>query len=87
MVFGAALGATAACGGKAKPAVQEPVEEQHHGGGGCLPPDQQRIADLEKQKTEATTDEERIALEQELENARQPACMPYGAPPRRRRIV
>lgn len=89
MVFaGAALVSTAACGGKNKSAETFPEDEQQERrGGGCVDPDEKRIAELEAQRDAAQTPEERAAIEQELENARKPMCMPYGAPPARRRVV
>lgn len=84
-VFAGAVLALPACGGKAKPS--EPIEEHRHGGGGCVDPDPDEIARLEKQRDEAASEEERRAIEQELEGARMPVCMPYGAPPARRRVV
>jgi hypothetical protein len=84
-VFASAL-AIGACGGNKKP-PKEPVEEhevQHHP---CAPADEARVKELEKQHAEATTDEERRALELQLEAARMPVCAPYGAPPARRRVV
>lgn len=86
MVFGAALTA-AACGGTHKPAHESAGEETHHGGGGCVEPDRDEIARLEKAEAAAKTEEEKQALDQELQRARQPVCMPYGAPPQRRRVV
>jgi hypothetical protein len=53
----------------------------------CYDPDPKRIAELEKQRDEATTEEEKARIEQELQIARQPMCAPYGAPPARRRVV
>jgi hypothetical protein len=88
VVFASAtLVAAGACGGKARPASDEVSQPRHAGGGGCVPPDQMRIDELEKKKADAKTDEEKAAIEQELQKARQPQCMPYGAPPARRRIV
>lgn len=84
MIFGAALTA-AACGGKAK-GPDDPSEE-HHGGGGCIDPDKDKIAELEKRKAEAKSEDEKQAIDEELQRARQPVCMPYGAPPRRKRVV
>jgi hypothetical protein len=85
-VFASVTLATAACGGKAKHA-DTMEQEQHHGGGGCSDPDPKRIEDLEKRKAEATSDEEKQAIDEELQRARMPVCMPYGAPPVRRRHV
>ena len=91
MVFGAALAATAACGGKTKPAgttdQRDPFPDEAHHGGGCVDPDPKRIEELEQRKASAKSEEEKTALDQELQIARQPSCMPYGAPPRRRRVV
>lgn len=90
MVFASAtLAPLAACGGKSKPAEMNtmPDEERHHGGGGCVDPDPKRIEELETRRDEAKTPEEKEAAERELAEANQPVCMPYGAPPRRRRVV
>ena len=92
MVFaGAALATTtAACGGKAKSAATtkgQNEESRNHGGGGCVEPDPTKAEALEKQKAEAQTDEEKARLDAEIVQAKQPVCMPYGAPPRRRRVV
>jgi hypothetical protein len=88
-VFASAL-AIGACGGTKKPA-QDPAhvedDERHVQNHPCIEPDPARITELEKQRDEAKTDEERKALEQKLQTAREPVCMPYGAPPARRRIV
>lgn len=81
MIFASAT--LAACGGTPK----QPEEPRHHGGGGCIDPDQAEIARLEKARAEATTDEDKRALDQEFERAKTPVCMPYGAPPARRRTV
>jgi hypothetical protein len=89
LVFAGAAALGAGCGGKAKAAPDEPHEpqlERHHGGGGCAPPDQAEIDRLEKQKAEAP-EEDKAAIDEELQRARQPVCMPYGAPPLRRRVV
>lgn len=89
VVFASAtLAAAGACGGaKHKPASDEMGEPRHHGGGGCTEPDQKQIDELEKKKADAKTDEEKAEIDKQLDEARQPQCMPYGAPPARRRIV
>ena len=82
MVFASAT--LASCGGKSRPA--EPPE-QHHGGGGCSKPDQAEIDRLEKQRQQAQTEAEKRELDDQIERAKMPVCMPYGAPPARRRVV
>ncbi|HTL34255.1 MAG TPA: hypothetical protein VL326_14095 [Kofleriaceae bacterium] len=69
------------------------TQERHAGGGGCFT-DEQRIAELEKEKAEVDKEpdsEDKQIREQELDRklkeARTPQCMPYGAPPARRRVV
>ena len=89
MVFaGASLAIAPACGGKAKPAeatvAPEPRDPRVRG---CSDPDPAEVARLEKQKAEAATEEEKAHLDQQLAEAKQPVCMPYGAPPRRGRVV
>jgi hypothetical protein len=85
VVFGAALTATA-CGGKQK-AGDEAPPHQHAGGGGCSQPDQAHVEELKQRRAQAQTEDEKRALDQEIERAQMPVCMPYGAPPARRRIV
>jgi hypothetical protein len=85
-VFAATL-ATAGCGGKAKrndPEMPVEREVQNHP---CSEPNPAEIERLEKQREEATTDEEKHALDEQIERAKQPMCAPYGAPPARRRVV
>ena len=88
---GAALATSAACGGKAKPAdpqvEQRELEEEQRPNRGCVDPDPAEIERLEKRRAEAQTDEDKASIDQELERARMPVCMPYGAPPARRRVV
>lgn len=89
MVMGAALvgvGATG-CAHKQKPPAEELDSEHQHGGGGCSDPDPAEIARLEKLKEQQETEEDKAAIERQLQEARQPVCMPYGAPPSRRRVV
>jgi hypothetical protein len=90
IVFGAAI-VGAGCG--PKPKANDPADaesrlpqERHHGGGGCSEPDPAEIERLEKAKADAS-EEDKPAIEQQLQEARQPVCAPYGAPPARRRIV
>lgn len=92
MVFaGATVAIGPACGGKAKPATADGTYEMNapreRGTGGCMDPDPAELARLEKQKAAAETDEEKAQIDQQIADARQPVCMPYGAPPRRRRMV
>lgn len=93
VVFAGAAALTplaAGCGPKPKPAEPESQmmePPQHHGGGGCAPADPAKVKELEQKKADAKTDEERAAIEQELQTANEPVCMPYGAPPSRRRVV
>ncbi|MCX5741356.1 MAG: hypothetical protein NT062_02525 [Proteobacteria bacterium] len=75
----------AACGGAAT--SREVEEPRHHGGGGCTDPDPAEIARLEKQRQEAATEDDKRALDAELQRAKMPVCMPYGAPTARRRVV
>jgi hypothetical protein len=87
LVFASAAALATGCGPKATPASpSDDTREHHHGGGGCSPPDQAEIDRLEKAKAEAP-EEEKASIEADLERARQPVCMPYGAPPSRRRVV
>jgi hypothetical protein len=82
--------AVTACHGK-KSNVDEPRrmpdQEIHSGGGGCVDPDPQRIEELKKQRESARTEEEKHRIDQEIQMASMPQCMPYGAPPTRRRVV
>ena len=98
MVFASATLAASGCAHKQQPknaeTMQEEQEERHHGGGGCTDPDPKRIADLEKQKAEVDKQpdspekqQEEQNLDEQLREARMPQCMPYGAPPARRRVV
>ena len=95
MVFASATLTATGCGhAQRKPAADEMGEERHHGGGGCMDPDPQPIAELEHKKAEIEKerdgpqkDAELQQVDEELQRARQPQCMPYGAPPARRRIV
>lgn len=88
MVMGAALLGGGACGSKAKPAEQTmPEETDWHQDHPCSVPDPAKVEELEKKKADAQTDEEKAQIEQELAEARQPVCAPYGAPPARRRVV
>lgn len=94
IVFASAtLTAASSCAHHAKP-NDEMGEERHAGGGGCLPPDEERIKQLEAQKAEvdkqppsAEKDASERDLDEQLREARMPQCMPYGAPPARRRVV
>ncbi len=89
MVMSAALVGVGApgCAHKQKPPADEMGEERHHGGGGCIDPDPAKIEELEKRKAAAETDEDKAIIERQLQEARQPMCAPYGAPPSRRRVV
>jgi hypothetical protein len=94
IVFASATLTAAGCAHHAKPASDETGEDYHHGGGGCTDPDQTRIDQLEAQKKEAQKlpdgPEKKSALrdlDEQLREARMPQCMPYGAPPARRRVV
>lgn len=90
MVMGAALiGGGASCGGKAKQADPQTMPEGRpfHHNHPCTTPDAEEIAALEKKKEEAATDDEKMAIDRDLQKARQPMCAPYGAPPARRRVV
>ena len=101
IVFASAtLAATAGCAHKQKSA-DEMGEERHAGGNGCIPPDDDKIkqlearkAELQKQQSQESDETQKYATEQEirqvdedLQHARMPNCAPYGAPPARRRIV
>lgn len=77
---GATLAIAPACGGPAKAG-------QHNGGGKCVDPDPAEVERLEKQKAATPTDVDKAKLDLEIAKAKQPVCMPYGAPPRRRRVV
>jgi len=92
VVFAGAAGLGAGAGPKANPAGPGPQEiergeERHHGGGGCSPADPAKVEELEKKKAATTDEAEKAEIDQELARARQPVCMPYGAPPSRRRVV
>jgi hypothetical protein len=94
---GATLASAASCGGKAKAPGTTPQDPQSdpqndpqydvHPDRGCVESDPKRAEELEKQKETAQTDEERAEIDRQLAEARAPTCMPYGAPPRRHRIV
>lgn len=94
MVFASAtLAATGACGGS-KPKQQQQQEQQEleqerfqRHRPPCAIADPQRVAELEKARDDAKTDEEKAAIERDLQEARTPICAPYGAPPARRRVV
>jgi hypothetical protein len=79
----------AGCGGKPKQARTEPhvIEDENYQDHPCTEPDPVKIAELEKQRDEAQTDEEKRAIDEKLDRARMSVCAPYGAPPARRRIV
>ncbi len=85
MIFASATLAGAGCGGKGKPV--EPVEQRHAGGGGCSDPDPAELQRLEAKKQAAETEEQKREIEHQIEQAKMPVCMPYGAPPARRRQV
>ncbi len=91
LVFaGATLVTATACGGKSKPAAaQEPAmeEQENYQNHPCLPPDEERAANLEKQKEASKNEIEKERLQRDIDEARHGACAPYGAPPRRRRVV
>jgi hypothetical protein len=91
MVFAGAalsLGATA-CGRKSKPPAQasDPPNDPYYQNHPCTPPDEERARDLEKQQEAAKTEAEKARLQQDIDEARMGVCAPYGAPPRRRRVV
>ena len=91
MVFAGATLATA-CGPKPKPVepdesesrLPDEREEQDHP---CVEPNPERIKAAEQKLADAKTDDEKQQAQNELDQARQPMCAPYGAPPARRRIV
>jgi len=93
IVFASATLAATSCAHKQK-ASDEMGEERHHGGNGCIPPDEEKVKQLEARKAEvdkepdsADKEAQERELDEELRSARQPNCAPYGAPPARRRIV
>jgi hypothetical protein len=90
-VFASATLAATACAHRQK-GVDEQGEERV--GGPCIPPDEERIKQLEAQKAEVDkqpdSDDKNAqehALDEELQRARMPNCAPYGAPPARSLIA
>jgi hypothetical protein len=83
IVFASAtLAVTASCAHRQK-GVDDQGEERR--GGPCIPPDEQKVAELEKRKAELAKHpdenlEEQRRVEEDLRAARAPNCAPYGAP-------
>ena len=95
MVFASATLAAAACGGSQKPKADnneegrnslEEYEERNNQNHPCRV-NEYRVNEAQKKVDAAKTPEEKQAAENELAEARQPVCAPYGAPPARRRVV
>ena len=93
MVFAAATLATS-CGPKPKPAqpvetneVDEETMERESQNHPCTDPNPEDVKRFEQKLADAKTEEEKQQAQRDLDEARQPVCAPYGAPPARRRIV
>lgn len=94
IVFASTTLAATATGCAHRQKAADEMGEPRHGGGGCVDPDPKQIAELEQQKAEidkqpdsAEKNAAEHDIDEKLREARMPQCMPYGAPPARRRIV